>query len=69
MDNFPEVMTVKQLAKFLQIGRGKAYELTKLPGFPAVYLGKRGTRIPKQLLLRWLEKPEAREALRKLTIG
>ncbi|WP_422444302.1 helix-turn-helix domain-containing protein [Thermoanaerobacterium sp. DL9XJH110] len=68
MRNYPDVMTIPQMAEFLQIGRCKAYRLAKTPGFPAVNLGKRGIRISKQALLKWMEKPLAKEIMSQPTL-
>jgi len=51
---FPEVLTVEQARKLLQIGRNKMYEMTHWRGFPAVKIG-RHIRIPKKALFEWLE--------------
>jgi len=54
MDLGPYI-TVEQMAKYLQIGRTSAYELTRAPGFPAVRLG-RTIRIPSEALMQWLSQ-------------
>jgi len=33
-------LTVEKMAKILHIGKSKAYELVKEPGFPSVKVGK-----------------------------
>lgn len=40
MNEYPEVMTVKQLAQYLQIGRNKAYALVNSKTIPSVKVGK-----------------------------
>jgi len=52
-DGYPDVLTVPQVAKFLQIGISKAYEIAGQEGFPAIRIGK-SLRVPKKLLLEWL---------------
>jgi excisionase family DNA binding protein len=55
IDELPVVLTVPQLAGFLQISRTKAYELTYRKGFPAVRMGKT-VRVPREAFLRWLNQ-------------
>jgi excisionase family DNA binding protein len=52
--DYPAVLTVQQLADFLNIGRNAAYEQCHRPGFPALRIGKQ-LRIPRDALLRWLD--------------
>lgn len=52
-NGYPDVLTVPQVAKFLQIGISKAYEITGQEGFPVIRIGK-SLRVPKKLLLEWL---------------
>ena len=47
--------TVTEMAKALNIGRNKAYELVKTDGFPAVYIGST-IRIPIEALNKWLNE-------------
>lgn len=54
-DGFPTVMTIQQMAEFLQIGVTKAYEMSHWVGFPAVHIGRQ-VRVPKKALLEWLEQ-------------
>src|SRR5438128_354113 len=51
--DIPAVLTVRQLAAFLHIGRNAAYEQCHRPGFPAIRIGKQ-LRIPRDALLNWL---------------
>lgn len=53
--DYPEILTVEQLSEMFSIGKSKAYELTKLKGFPKLPIPK-PIRIPKRELLVWLEK-------------
>ena len=55
IDELPAVLTVPQLASFLQISRTKAYELTYRKGFPAIRMGKT-VRVPREAFLRWLDQ-------------
>ncbi|AEE98051.1 helix-turn-helix domain-containing protein [Mahella australiensis] len=54
-DGFPTVLTIQQMAQFLQIGVTKAYEMSHWLGFPAVHIGRQ-VRVPKKALLEWLEQ-------------
>jgi excisionase family DNA binding protein len=47
--------TVPEMAKALNIGRNKAYELVKTEGFPVIYIGAT-IRIPIEALNRWLNE-------------
>lgn len=48
-------VTVHELAALLNIGRNKAYELTKTQGFPAIRFGRRVV-IPLEGLRKWLDQ-------------
>ena len=51
---YPSLMlTVEEMAKQLRIGRAKAYELARTPGFPAIKVGKR-TLVNRDELTKWL---------------
>ena len=51
---YPSLMlTVQEMAKQLSLGRTKADELTRTPGFPAIKVGKR-TLINRDELTKWL---------------
>lgn len=47
--------TVLEMAKALNIGRNKAYELVRTDGFPVIYIGST-IRIPIEALNRWLNE-------------
>ena len=49
-NNFPDVLSVKQLQSALQIGRNKAYELIKNNTVKYFKVGKE-IKIPKQFLI------------------
>ena len=51
----PLLLTVPQTAELLQIGRDTAYQLTHIPGFPVIRLG-RSVRINRSLLQDWLNQ-------------
>ncbi|MFB5193172.1 helix-turn-helix domain-containing protein [Alicyclobacillus fastidiosus] len=48
----PDVLTMTDVAKYLRIGRTKAYELAYNPDFPAIRIG-RCVRVTKDAFLRW----------------
>lgn len=50
----PLLLTVSELAQVLGVGRTRAYEQIREPGFPAIRIGKQ-IRIPRDALLRWFE--------------
>lgn len=47
--------TVLEMAKALNVGRNKAYELVRTEGFPVIYIGST-IRIPIEALNRWLNE-------------
>jgi len=47
-------ISVDDMAKLLSIARTTAYQMTKLPGFPCFYIGKR-IIIPLNALNKWAE--------------
>lgn len=49
-----EVMTIKDMEQFLQIGRSKSYELIKMEGFPVYKVGIE-YRILKSELVEWMK--------------
>ncbi len=49
-----EVMTIKDMEQFLQIGRSKSYELIKMEGFPVYRVGTE-YRILKSELVEWMK--------------
>ncbi len=51
----PMLLTVPQAAELMQIGRDTAYNLTHIPGFPAIRIG-RSVRISREGLQSWLDK-------------
>lgn len=59
-DDYPDVLTVAEMKTLLRIGTTKAYELTKLKGFPVVELGGKKL-IPKESLRKWLEEQAQQE--------
>lgn len=48
----PAVLKMDDVARYLRIGRTKAYELAYRPDFPAIRIG-RCVRVPRDAFLRW----------------
>lgn len=57
--NQNRILTAKDLAARLQIGRDKAYALIKLSSFPAIQIGSRYI-VTEQALEEWLKASEYR---------
>ena len=57
-DNLPPILTVEEAARYLRIGRSAAYEAVRTGAIPHVKVGKL-YRIPRAMLLGWLEQSEA----------
>ena len=53
-------LSVEDMAKQLGIGRTKAYELVRNPGFPAIKVGKR-TLVNRDELTKWLAEESGKE--------
>lgn len=52
----PDILTVKEAAQLLRVGKNRMYELCKIENFPRIILGcDRGIRIPKEALKNWIE--------------
>lgn len=54
-ENFPDLLTVKQLQDILSIGRSKAYSLLHDGELKSITIGRQ-IRIPKRYLLDYLAK-------------
>ena len=55
LDNYPDILTVKELQSALSIGRSKAYEMIQCGEIVSFKIGK-SVRIPKSSLLEYIEK-------------
>ena len=53
----PDVLTVQQIAKLLQIGRNSAYELVRSGEIKSVTIGRQ-IRVSKESLLEFVRKTE-----------
>ena len=54
-NNYPDVVTVKQVCEMLNIGRNNAYELVRCGAIKNVTIGRQ-IRIPKENLINFIEK-------------
>lgn len=54
-EDYPLVLTVKEVMEILGIGKRVAYELMDQTGFPTVKIGKL-KRVNKDQFFNWLEK-------------
>lgn len=61
-DSQTKVLTAKELADRLHIGRDKAYALIKNPAFPAIQLGARYI-VTEQALEEWLVTSQHRHII------
>lgn len=53
--DYPDVLTIAQVAKALGIGRNKAYTLVNTNELPYILIGKR-KRVPKTYLLDYVNR-------------
>ncbi|GMA49361.1 hypothetical protein GCM10025857_07180 [Alicyclobacillus contaminans] len=56
-DQLPPILTMSDVARYLRIGRTKAYELAYQPGFPVIRIG-RLVRVPRERFLAWCNSQE-----------
>ena len=54
-ENYPDLLTVKELQSALSIGRSKAYEIVRQGDVRSFKIGN-SVRIPKSSLLEYIEK-------------
>lgn len=50
----PQLLTVREVARILRIGRDLAYQLAREGKIPVLRLGRRMV-VPRQILMRWIE--------------
>lgn len=55
INELPTLLTVKEMAGVLRIGRNAAYELVYEKNFPVLKLGPKKIRIPKGELIDWIK--------------
>jgi excisionase family DNA binding protein len=51
----PDLLTIKQVAKKLNLGMTKVYEMIKYDALPTMKFG-RSTRVHPEQLVKWLDK-------------
>ncbi len=59
-------LTIKEMAKYLGIGQGRAYELVSIADqikFPVLRFGEKTIKIPIAALDDWMKSEEAQKAL------
>ncbi|MCQ2442126.1 MAG: helix-turn-helix domain-containing protein [Oscillospiraceae bacterium] len=54
LENYPDILTAKDLQSILQISRAGAYNLMNISDFPTILIG-RSKRVMKSKLLDWLD--------------
>lgn len=59
-DNSPDMLTVRQVADLLRIGRNTAYELVRAGLVPSVKIGRQ-IRISKQAVIDYIAHAETRK--------
>jgi excisionase family DNA binding protein len=62
-ENYPDVVTVPELADMLKIGRNTAYELVRAGIIPSVKIGRRQIRISKQAVIAYITCTEEKQAI------
>lgn len=55
-EDYPIVLTVKEVMEILGIGKRVAYELMDQPGFPLVKIGDRLKRVNRDAFFEWMDK-------------
>lgn len=55
-------LTPQDIMKHLQLGRDKAYEICRLPGFPAIKIGQ-SYRIDPEEYKKWLKRNNGKEVV------
>jgi excisionase family DNA binding protein len=54
-DDYPMILTVKEVMEILRIGKRIAYELMDRPGFPTIRIGKL-KRVNRDMFFDWIQK-------------
>lgn len=55
-DDWPPVMKISDVARYLQISRSQAYELIRVPNFPVFAISQHRYRVLKASLDAWLRQ-------------
>jgi excisionase family DNA binding protein len=51
----PHILTAKEIQEFLNVSKGKAYELFKEEGFPTISIGS-SKRVYRDDFIAWVDK-------------
>ena len=54
VDQLPAILRAEDIAAFLRISRGRAYELMHSKGFPKIQIGSR-LMVPKEKFIAWMD--------------
>jgi excisionase family DNA binding protein len=60
-DDYPMVLTVKEVMEILGIGKRKAYELMDEKDFPSIKIGQKLKRVEKEAFFTWLDRQGKQE--------
>jgi len=61
-ENAPDILTVKEAAQLLRVGKNRMYEICRIEGFPKIIIGcEKGIRIPKEAFKKWVNSRIANE--------
>jgi predicted DNA-binding transcriptional regulator AlpA len=55
-EDYPLVLSVKEIQEILGIGRRQAYDLMDQPGFPCIKLGPKTKRVNRDAFFDWMDK-------------
>lgn len=56
VEQLPTLLTPKQLGAFFGLHKNGLYDLMRQKGFPVIFITSKKRIIPKELLIKWLEK-------------
>lgn len=62
-EDYPLVLTVKEVMEILGIGRRVAYELMDRTDFPGIKVGPKLKRVNRDKFFEWLEKESNKDAV------
>ena len=57
-NDYPDILTVKQVGEMLNIGRNNAYELVRSGSIKSIIIGRQ-IRIPKDNVIHFIEKDKS----------
>lgn len=58
MEDLPQVLKATDIANYLNVSKGKAYQIMRLKDFPKLQFG-RTIRVKRDDFLEWVEKQKA----------